>query len=101
LGLHAGIRWGGLQANFGDRVAPSRGRRYDCVMKPAKDPFLTECRQERGAYAARLQDCVEGNLTMRRGPDMVDVTSEHADHLRRIIEDLDVLIADMEASGGV
>ena len=63
------------------------------------DPFLTRCREDRAEYARYLSDCEEGRFSLKTqaigGGLMRDVTEEHKATIRRVVADLDRLIADM------
>lgn len=65
----------------------------------SEDPFLVRCREDREEYRRRLADCESGVFQLRRlevGRDPRDEMPEHIARLRRIIAELDALIADME-----
>lgn len=75
-------------------MAPGRARGY--LRNMAESTFLKECREDRDRYAGYLKDCEEGRFHIRSaGNDGVfrDETESHMEHLRRIIAELDVLIA--------
>jgi hypothetical protein len=68
------------------------------MIRIERDPFLKQLRGEREFHARLLADCESGTFRLHHGQvngPLVDITDEHAARLRRIIGELDELIADM------
>jgi hypothetical protein len=66
-----------------------------------EDDFLERCRADRAEYARALADLKGGRFKLGTasiaGGPILDITAEHAEHVNRIIGELDALIRLMEA----